>query len=87
MEFVPDEVIARWTSDGRIVPQGFTWQGRVYQVDSVGRSWQDEQGDHMLVMVPGGQVFQLSYQAGHGWKLRPPRRSGPSGREGERTMA
>lgn len=74
MDYTPDEVVAHWTSDGRIVPQRFTWQGQVYLVESVGRAWQDERGEHLLVMVPGGQVFRLSYQVGSGWKLRPPQR-------------
>lgn len=73
-EHIPDEVIARWTSDGKMLPQRFTWQGQTYLVESVGRAWQDEDGSHTLVMVPGGQVFRLSFHPGRGWRLRPPRR-------------
>ena len=74
MDYIPDEVVARWTPDGSILPQRFTWQGQVYPVESIGRVWQDERGEHMLVMVAGGQVFRLSYQVGNGWRLRPPQR-------------
>lgn len=75
MEHIPDEVIARWTSDGKIFPQRFAWQGQTYLVESLGRAWQDESGARMLVMVSGGQVFRLTYHPGSGWRLRPPRRT------------
>jgi hypothetical protein len=55
------EVIARLDSHGRSLPVSFTWNGQTFFVDSTGRSWQDALGQHILVMVPGGQVFELLY--------------------------
>lgn len=64
------QVTAHFDLDGNITPTDFTWQGRHYQVESVGRRWQDEQGTHILVMIPGGRVFELlSGSTGGDWYL------------------
>lgn len=55
------EVTARFDLQGKIVPLSFVLQGRTYPVESTGRRWQDEEGHHILVMVPGDQVFELLY--------------------------
>jgi hypothetical protein len=55
------EVTARFDSQGKIVPLSFVLQGRTYPVESTGRRWLDEEGHHILVMVPGDQVFELVY--------------------------
>ena len=47
--------------DGQATPKGFFWRGRMYPVDSIGRQWQDERGQHYLVMVAGGKVFELLF--------------------------
>jgi hypothetical protein len=65
-------VTARFDEGGKVTPLNFTWQGRVYLVDSTGRRWQDEFGEHILTMVPGGRVFELIYHPGEGaWYLKP----------------
>jgi hypothetical protein len=60
-EMASIEVVARMDSHARYVPVSFTWNGQSYFVDSIGRSWQDALGQHTLVMVPGGQVFELLF--------------------------
>ncbi len=55
------EVTARFDRDGKITPLSFTWRGQKYPVDSTGRSWVDETGQHFLVMVPGERVYELVF--------------------------
>jgi hypothetical protein len=57
----PVEVIARFDDQGRLTPLSFTWQGRSFPVDSTGRRWQDERGEHILVMIPIEQVCELVF--------------------------
>jgi hypothetical protein len=57
----PVEVSAKFSIDGKITPYNFTWQEVNYQVASVGRSWKDDSGMHILVMVPGDRVFELIF--------------------------
>lgn len=67
------EVIARFTEDGKLYPQRFSWQGIDYTVESTGRHWKDQDGLHILVMVPGERVLELIYQADQGlWYLKQP---------------
>ena len=56
------EVTAHFDRDGKIVPVRFFWRGEDYPVSSTGRSWQDESGQHYLVMLPDDRVFELIYQ-------------------------
>jgi len=55
------DLTARFESSGRIEPLSFKLAGRVYPVESTGRSWKDEQGFHILVMIPGGGVYELVF--------------------------
>jgi hypothetical protein len=55
------EVEARFDEAGVASPVRFKWNGRWYPVDSVGRRWQDGRGQHVLVMVPEGQAFELLF--------------------------
>ena len=57
------EVIARFDRQGKTTPLNFIWRGREYPVISVGRGWQDEAGQHILVMAPGERVFELVFSA------------------------
>lgn len=67
----PVEVIARFDLDGMITPVRFSWRQVEYPVVSIGRRWDDESGQHILVMVPGDRVFELIYQPSSGmWQLR-----------------
>ncbi len=67
------EVTARFAQDGNITPQRFVWQDVDYPVASTGRRWQDQDGLHILVMVPGERVLELIFQAESGlWYLKQP---------------
>lgn len=65
------EVTADFDAAGRATPLRFSWKGRSYRVMSTGRRWQDEQGQHTLVMVAGEKVYDLVFAACEGrWYLR-----------------
>lgn len=55
------EVTAHFDEFGKIMPLDFTWKGSLYLVESVGRHWSAEDGKHILVMVPGGRIFELLF--------------------------
>jgi hypothetical protein len=60
MEWI--EVTVRVNREGARIPFSFTWAGVSYRVDSVGRRWVEEDGEHILVMAgPNNQVFELLY--------------------------
>jgi len=65
------EVTARVNQEGMRIPFSFTWKGVTFRVDSVGRRWLEEDGEHILVMVrPDNQVFELLYEVeGDAWGL------------------
>ena len=55
----PTEVAVRFAEDGRPHPLHFAWEGRRLSVSAAGRTWLDEAGRHVLVMVGGDRVFEL----------------------------
>ncbi len=56
--------------NGTLFPRSFLYQGQVFQVDSIGRRWQSESGEHVLVMIqPNDRVFELLYSRGV-WHMR-----------------
>ncbi len=67
------EVTARFTQDGRVYPQRISWRGNDYPVESTGRSWQDPEGLHILIMIPRERVLELIFQSEPGlWFLKTP---------------
>lgn len=54
-------VEARFDKDGKIYPKRFEWKGLHYSVESVGRQWEVKNVIHILVMVIGEEVFELSF--------------------------
>lgn len=54
-------VIARFNEQGQVDPLSFMRAGRSYHVDTVGKRWEDESGQHYLVMVPLERVFELLF--------------------------
>jgi hypothetical protein len=61
---------ARVDAKGRVVPRHFTWRDQEIDVDGVGRRWQDESGEHILVMAqPGDSVYELLHDADEKWWL------------------
>ncbi len=53
------EVTVHFDQQGAITPLQFTWNGSIYQVESVGRHWLDDDGQHVLVMAVSGQIYEL----------------------------
>ena len=62
----PIVVTARFDEQGTITPLHFTWKGGRYRVESTGRCWLDDHGQHILVMVASGQIYELTYKIGEG---------------------
>jgi hypothetical protein len=58
----PIEVTAHFDQQGGITALQFTRHGSIFQVESTGRRWQDEDGQHLLVMLASGQVYELIYK-------------------------
>lgn len=65
------EVTARFDELGRITPLHFTWKGTVQRVETTGRQWTDTSGQHILVMVTNGRIYELTFISGDGrWFIR-----------------
>jgi hypothetical protein len=60
------EVTAHFDEHGKATPLRFTWKGSVYQVESTGRRWTAEDGQHILVMALGGRIFELLFACAEG---------------------
>jgi hypothetical protein len=53
-------------------PERFIWSGRTYQVEDIGRRWDDEAGHHILVMANGSRVYELILDpTGETWFIKP----------------
>jgi hypothetical protein len=66
----PIEVTAHFDAQGTITPIHFTWKGSSQRVESTGRRWTDEAGQHILVMVSSGRIYQLTFKNTEGrWYL------------------
>ncbi len=66
----PIEVEARFDRDGTPRPTAFSWRGRRYVITSFGRRWEHKGAQHMLVMAPEGEVYELAYLWGESpWRL------------------
>jgi nicotinamide-nucleotide amidase len=69
IESIPVE--ARLDPDGSLRPIAFEWRGQRYQIESLGRQWQEVDSHHFLVMTAGDRVFELAYLSGENqWQLR-----------------
>jgi hypothetical protein len=67
----PIEVTVRFTEQGLITPLHFSWKGSVHRVESTGRRWADEKGQHILIMVTTGKIYELTFKSGDGrWFIR-----------------
>lgn len=66
----PIDVIARHGRDGAVDPLQFSWNERTYRVLDVGRRWQDYAGEHILVMVVGGEIHELLHDADGRWSIQ-----------------
>ena len=53
-------VKSRANQAGQQVPFSFIWDGTSYQVEDVGRRWEENDGEHILVRVEtNNRVFEL----------------------------
>ena len=58
------EVFTGHSSVEKVLPKSFIWCDKQYMVESIGRRWQDEKGEHLLVMVGLNQrVFELLFDS------------------------
>ncbi len=55
----PTRVDVSFDEQGRPRVRRFSWGGKMLPVTSVGRSWIDEDGRHLLVMAAVERVFEL----------------------------
>ena len=62
----PIEVTARFDEQGMITPLHFTWKEDIYRVESTGRRWLDDVGQHILVMVSSGRIYELTFKRNEG---------------------
>ena len=58
---IPISVKAQFDIEGDVFPISFTLKGMQYSINVVGRKWQDEKGNHFLVMVPSERVYELLF--------------------------
>ena len=67
------EVLAWFDLEGRAQPLKFIWDGVTYPVASSGRQWEDETGQHTLVMDHRDRVYELVFSSAEKrWYLKPP---------------
>ena len=66
----PISVTVHFDENGRLTPLKFTWRGHTYTVASTGRRWDDDEGHHLLVMLPTGAVYELLLAPDHRWYLK-----------------
>lgn len=64
------EVVARFDLTGKITPLSVSWRERNYSIESSGRRWQAEDGQHILVMTHSERIFELVFTSSDGrWYL------------------
>jgi hypothetical protein len=67
------DVTSRFDRKGKIIPVKFELEGKEYLADGVGRRWEDEDGEHILVMAqPNNRVYELLFKSGEGiwWMVK-----------------
>jgi hypothetical protein len=56
---LPTAVDARFDQDGGVRVASFTWRQTQLLVVAAGRTWLDDDGRHLLVMVTGDRIYEL----------------------------
>ncbi len=73
MNFREVHVQATFTPSGVPRPHALSWAGETLRVLDVGRRWAAEDGQHLLVRVADGRVFELRTDGVRWWAaLRTP---------------
>ncbi len=62
----PIEITVHFDEQGTVTPLHFTWKGGNYRVESSGRRWIDGDGQHILVIVTNGRIYELLFKSGEG---------------------
>lgn len=57
----PVEVIAVFNEQGEVSPLSFKRGGQQYQVDKVGKQWEDDTGKHFIIYFPVEKVLELVF--------------------------
>ena len=65
------DVTAHTNSTGKVLPIRFTWNEKEHQILGIGRRWPAEDGEHILVMIPGDRVVELLYGFDQTWAIKP----------------
>lgn len=65
----PVEVRTKQNADGEEYPVSCTLDGQTYQLFGVGRRWQAEDGEHLLVMFPRDRVVELLHCDDGTWQF------------------
>lgn len=62
MEFLHEPVAVEvyFEQDGHLRLRNFFWEGSIYQVSAMGRSWREGKYYHFLVMTSLGETFELT---------------------------
>lgn len=61
------EVRSRIDRQGEIVPVDCVFRGKKYQVMGIGRRWQAEDGEHLMVMFPRDRAVELLHSTDGSW--------------------
>jgi hypothetical protein len=73
MSFREVRVQATFTPDGVPRPRSLRWEERTLHILDVGRRWAANDGQHLLVRVADGRVFELRTDSARWWAaLRTP---------------
>ena len=56
------EITTRFTRDGKLVPIDFTPGEETIQIQNVGRRWETDEGQHILVMDFQENTYHLFFQ-------------------------
>jgi hypothetical protein len=67
------EVTARFDPQGEITPLTIIKDHKEIPISGIGRRWSDARGVHILVMVPGEQIYDLFFASSENrWYLGHP---------------
>jgi hypothetical protein len=67
----PIEVIVRHDKSGKAYPLQLVSRGATHPVTDIGRRWQDDDGEHILVMLNSNQVCELLQDRQGCWFILP----------------
>lgn len=64
---IPAAVDCVFDEKGSVMIRSVRWEGRQLQVTDTGRTWTDDSGRHIMVIVPGPRVFELLFKPDMTW--------------------